>query len=172
MIRGEKVSLRALEEADLPMVVKWLNDEGVSEHLLSLPMTAVNDQAAWLDEAQSREERVLAIETLEGELIGDCGIYKLAWEERSCHLWIMIGDRRYWDKGYGTDAVRAMLAHLFDEMNLHRVQLTVAGSNARAIRAYEKCGFRREGTLRSSRFKNGGYRDDVVMAVLRGDLVR
>ncbi|MFN2157525.1 MAG: GNAT family N-acetyltransferase, partial [Anaerolineae bacterium] len=76
----------------------------------------------------------------------------------------------YWGKGYGSDAIRTLLRFAFDEMNLHRVQLTVYEDNARAIRAYEKCGFRHEGRLRDAVYRKGRYYDMLLMSVLSGEL--
>lgn len=170
MIEGELVRLRAPELADLPSIVRWLNDPEVSEHLLSNPLAGLEEQEQWYRDLQGSDEKVLSIETKdEGRLIGYCGITRLEWEDRRCGLWITIGEKDCWDRGCGTDAVRTMLRYLFDEIDLNRVHLFVAEANARAIRAYEKCGFRREGTLRKARFKNGDYQNDILMAVLHQD---
>ena len=70
-------------------------------------------------------------------------------------------------KGYGTEAVRLALKFAFDYLNLERVALSVQANNPRAIRAYEKAGFVREGLLRRDAYRNGEYIDVVQMGVLR-----
>ena len=77
----------------------------------------------------------------------------------------MIGERAYWSRGYGTDAVTAYLAYLFHEFNLHKVYLRVEEYNARAQRAYEKCGFRRDGVFRDHTFLGGRYYDSIIMSI-------
>jgi RimJ/RimL family protein N-acetyltransferase len=59
------------------------------------------------------------------------------------------------------------LGFAFGEMNLHRVFLTVYADNQRAIRCYEKCGFRHEGRQREARFSDGRYQDELMMGILR-----
>lgn len=80
---------------------------------------------------------------------------------------IVIGEKEYWNRGYGSDALRTLLRFAFEELNLHRVFLHVFDFNERAIRCYEKVGFRHEGRLRQARFTEGRYVDELVMAVLR-----
>ncbi len=81
----------------------------------------------------------------------------------------MIGDKSYWSRGYGTDAIVTLLRFGFDEVNLHRVALEVNEDNARAIACYRKCGFVEEGRLRDHRFRRGEYRDTLIMGVLAGE---
>ena len=69
--------------------------------------------------------------------------------------------------GYGTDAVRTLVAWGFSTLNLNRVFLRVYADNPRGIRCYEKVGFQLEGRLRQDNFHDGAYRDTLVMAVLR-----
>ncbi|NLK25886.1 MAG: GNAT family N-acetyltransferase [Euryarchaeota archaeon] len=167
MLIGDKVRLRALERSDLPAVVRWMNDPGVTEHLLNAPLTGLQEMEAWYEGNIGSNDRLLAILDPRGDLVGYCGISRLEWEDRRCNLWITIGECDAWDKGYGTDTVRTMLRYLFDELNLNRVSLTVAEDNARAIRVYERCGFIREGIARKARFKYGTYRNDVTMAIVK-----
>ena len=78
-----------------------------------------------------------------------------------------IGDKTYWGRGYGTDAVRVLLDYAFRHHNLHRVYLSVNSTNPRAIGAYRRCGFVEEGRLRAHAWSNGQYIDLVQMGILR-----
>jgi RimJ/RimL family protein N-acetyltransferase len=80
----------------------------------------------------------------------------------------MIGEKAYWSKGYGTDAMRTFLRFGFEEMNLNRIDLTVDARNGRAIACYRKCGFVEEARLRQDRYSEGAYHDTLIMAVVRG----
>jgi RimJ/RimL family protein N-acetyltransferase len=79
---------------------------------------------------------------------------------------IVIGEKAHWNRGFGTEATRLALRFAFGELNLHRVELEVFAFNKRAIRAYEKAGFRLEGTRLQSHFHNGAYHDAHIMGVL------
>lgn len=80
-----------------------------------------------------------AIETLdEGRYIGGCGINSLDWKNSVATVGIFIGDKNYWGKGYGTDAMKVLLRFIFEQMNINKVKLFVYSFNERAIKSYEK----------------------------------
>jgi RimJ/RimL family protein N-acetyltransferase len=112
---------------------------------------------------------LLAIETDEGVHIGNIGLHRVDWKNRRAELGIAIGEKAYWDQGYGADAIHTLLKLAFREMNMHRIQLRVDADNARAIRCYEKAGFKEEGTLRDAVFREGEYVDQHVMSILQGE---
>lgn len=86
---------------------------------------------------------------------------------RRCSVGIGIGEKAYWGKGYGTDALKALIHYLFQTMNLNRVQLDTWSGNVRAIRSYEKCGFVVEGRMRNDAYIDGQYYDTIVMGLLK-----
>ena len=88
---------------------------------------------------------------------------------RRAELGIAIGEKGDWGRGYGTDAIRVILRFAFDVLKLRRVELITDVDNERGIRAYEKCGFVREGVLRAKRLRYGEPLDMLIMAVLRED---
>jgi diamine N-acetyltransferase len=170
---GEKVRLRPIERDDLPRFVEWFADPEVRRHLLVYLPFSLAQEERWFEDLQGRLERqealVLAIETAEGVHIGNLGLQAIDWKNRNAELGILIGEKAYWNQGYGTDAIRTLLGLAFREMNLHRVFLRVDADNARGIRCYEKVGFRRDGTLREAVFKEGRYLDQHVMSILRAE---
>jgi RimJ/RimL family protein N-acetyltransferase len=112
-------------------------------------------------------EITLAIDTLaESRHIGSIALHEVNGEDRKATLGVMIGDKDYWSRGYGTDAIVTLLRFGFDEMNLNRVDLSVDEDNVRGITCYRKCGFVEEGRLRQARYRNGRYLDALIMAVL------
>jgi len=78
-----------------------------------------------------------------------------------------IGERDFWGRGYGTDVMKLILRYAFMEINLRRVTLTVFEYNPRAIRSYEKAGFRHEGRLRKLLHRDGRRYDELFMGILR-----
>jgi RimJ/RimL family protein N-acetyltransferase len=86
---------------------------------------------------------------------------------RSAELGIVIGNEAYWGQGCGSDAIDATLHWAFAALNLNRVMLKVYGFNQRASRAYEKCDFQHEGTLRQAHYSDGAYHNPLIMGVLR-----
>lgn len=99
--------------------------------------------------------------------VGSTGLHQINWKDRCAIFGIALGEKTYWDRGYGTDATRTMLRFAFEELNLNRVELEVFDENLRARRCYEKVGFRHEGTRRQAVFTEGVYHDVHLMSILR-----
>jgi RimJ/RimL family protein N-acetyltransferase len=104
-----------------------------------------------------------AIETRDGAHIGNCMYYDINDEERQTEIGIMIGDRRYWDRGYGSDALRTLLHHIFTGTPLERVYLHTLDHNVRAQRAFRRVGFR---DIKSVRREGHSF---LLMEVLRDE---
>lgn len=167
MIKGKKVTLRALEKEDLKRCLKWINDMDVVKLAgpPRFPKSKVEEEKWFEKTTNDDKNRVLAIEA-NGKHIGNVGLHNIDFRNRNAMLGIMIGDKKYWNKGYGEDAIKMLIFFAFEEMNLHRIFLYVREDNERAIRCYEKCKFEKEGVLRESWFSNGKYHNTLVMGIL------
>jgi diamine N-acetyltransferase len=196
MITGERVRFRAVERDDLPTFVKWLNDPEVRQGILIYHPFSQAEEENWYEGMLKHpiDEHVLGIEVrlpservgmpkVEGEtstqaeeehwkLIGSLAFTNIDWRNRSSEFGIMIGDKAYWNQGYGTEAVRLLVKHGFNTLNLNRIFLHVFENNPRAIRAYEKAGFVHEGKLRQAEFKDGMYIDILVMSILKDEFLQ
>lgn len=174
MITGERIRLRAMERTDVPLFVPWLNDPEVRNGIsLYLPVSLVGEEA-WFENMIKgpADEQPMMIEVRQAESwtpIGNMGIFGINRRVRSAEIGILIGDKNYWNRGYGTEAMRMILQHGFDTLNLNRLFLRVYRTNPRAIRAYEKAGFVHEGVQRAAEFRDGEYVDILMMSVLRGE---
>ncbi len=174
MIYGKRIRLRAVEHTDLPKFHDWMNDPEVIEGLsVYLPMS-MEDEEKWFEKvlAGDAHTKPFAIEIQDGHgwrLIGDCGIFNLEWSNRSAEFGISIGDKSMWNKGYGTEAVLALLQHGFETLNLNRIYLRVYSTNLRAKRTYEITGFVLEGTMRQGVYRRGKYADVHIMSMLRSE---
>lgn len=171
MIFGERIRLRAMERADVPLFVPWINDLEVLAGIgMYLPVSLVSEES-WFDNMLKgpEAEHPLLIEVKEGEgwvPVGNIAVFGINWRLRSAEIGILIGDKRYWNKGYGTEAMQLILKHGFATLNLHRMYLRVFQTNPRAVRAYEKAGFVHEGVQRQAEFRGGKYVDVLMMSVL------
>jgi RimJ/RimL family protein N-acetyltransferase len=171
MLTGEKVTLRAMQRDDLARLCQFNNDVEVE---LSgggdppIPQTLARLQAEFDADVSKggRNGTSWAIEA-DGQFIGQCALFQFDEVASTCALGITIGDKAYWGKGYGRDALRLLLDYAFRLRNLHRVWLSVNGNNERAMRAYGACGFVIEGRQRQHAWSNGEYIDLVLMGILR-----
>jgi RimJ/RimL family protein N-acetyltransferase len=89
----------------------------------------------------------LAIDTLDGRHIGNCMYYDIDAERKQAEMGIMIGDRAFWGRGYGTDAVKALLRHIFTATPIERVYLHTLAGNSRAQRAFARAGLKPAGDV-------------------------
>ncbi len=171
MLQGEKIILRAMTREDLPLLCQYNND--VEVELAGggdppMPQSLERLQAEFDSQAGSggRNGSSFAIEA-DGKLIGQCALFHFDDVAHTAEIGITIGDKAYWGKGYGSDAVSVLLDYAFRLRNLHKVYLTVNGNNPRAMRAYQKCGFVEEARWRNHVWSNGEYIDLVGMGILR-----
>ncbi len=119
-------------------------------------------------EGESPMQYAFSIRTLaDDRLVGEVDLSGINWASGESIVGIGIGDRNDWGKGYGTDAMRIVLRFAFTELNLHRVFLNTFEYNPRAIRSYEKCGFKHEGRMRGVLNREGRRWDLIYMGILK-----
>ncbi|WP_128894982.1 GNAT family N-acetyltransferase [Longirhabdus pacifica] len=171
MYTGTKVRLREHRKAEIQQSLKMINDPEVMKNLVGKTpfLFTLEDEEKWYKENSSSNDTYnFAIETLEdGKYIGGCGINGLDWKNSKATVGIFIGDKNYWSRGYGTDALKVLIRFIFEQMNINKVKLNVFSFNKRAIKSYEKCGFKTEGVMRQEMFRDGKYYDDIHMGLLR-----
>jgi RimJ/RimL family protein N-acetyltransferase len=173
MLQGQNVILRAMTRQDLERLCQFNNDlevELAGGGDPPIPQSLARLQAAYdLKAGQGgRDETSFAIEA-DNKFIGQCALFHFDQVARTCELGIMIGDKDYWGRGYGREAIGLLLDYGFRYHNLHRVYLSVNGNNERAIRAYLVCGFKEEGRLRAHVWHDNAYIDLVYMGILRAE---
>lgn len=103
------------------------------------------------------------------EILGDLAILDIDPDNYKAGFRIALHSRNTWNKGNGTEATQLALAFAFEDLQLNRLELEVYSHNVRDIKAYEKAGFKQEGTLRQSLYLNNAYFDEILMAMLRED---
>ena len=173
MLEGKLVRLRAIGPEDAERAYPWINDTEVTQYLMLRYPISLAAERNWAQEAATKlngfeNELRLAVETLtDHRHIGFIGLHRVQPEDRTAELGVAIGDKEFWAKGYGTDAILVLLRFAFYQMNLHRVGLGVFDFNERGMACYQKCGFQEEGRFRENHFHEGRYCDTVRMGVLR-----
>jgi RimJ/RimL family protein N-acetyltransferase len=173
IIRGEQVFLRPSERGDLPLFVRWFNDADVLRNLaMRAPMSDAAEEA-WFDRmlaAQGSTDYHFVICLLaDARPIGTIGLHRLDLLNGTAEFGIAIGEKSEWNKGHGTDALRAICDFGFGALRLERIGLQVYAGNDRARRSYEKAGFTHEATLRRAHFARGEHIDVHVMSLLRDE---
>jgi len=172
VLHGKRVILRPLASGDLPRCVTWFSDPRVTQFLGRNAGITLAEEERWFRAYERRaDEQIFAIEVA-GSHVGNVGLHRVDRAHRKAELGILIGEAGLWSRGLGTDAIRAVLRYAFAGLGLHKVSLDVLPTNRRAIRAYEKAGFVREGVHREDLYKDGRFVDVVRMGILEGEFER
>ncbi|HAS79648.1 MAG TPA: N-acetyltransferase [Fusobacteriaceae bacterium] len=173
MYEGKLVRLREYRKGDIERAKEFLNDFEVRKNLqptIPYPFTLEDEEKWYSGISAIKDTYTFALETLEDRYIGGCGINSIDWKNSKVVIGIFIGDKEYWSKGYGSDAINILVKFIFDEMNINKIALNVYSFNERAIKCYEKCGFKREGVLREELFRQGRYHDEILMSILKSEV--
>lgn len=165
-LAGKRVTLRPLRPGDRDALIELLNDPSVAaiwdtrgpEHSADELLGGEPNLTAW------------AIE-VDGEFAGSIQGHEEADEDyRHAGIDVFLSSR-FQDRGLGTDAVRTLARYLMDVRGHFRLTIDPAASNARAIRSYEKVGFKPVGVMRRyERGADGTYHDGLLMDLVAGEL--
>jgi len=172
VLTGERVRLRAIEKSDLPAFVRWLNDLEVRRNLELIAPLSMGQEEGWYADVLSQPviAQPLGIEIQhDGQwvLIGNISFLNINHSDRNAEVGIFIGEKQFWNQGYGTEAMRLMLQHGFETLNFDRIYLRVYASNPRGMHSYAKNGFIEEGRLRNHHYLEGRYIDVIIMGILK-----
>ena len=172
MLVGKLIRLRLVEEEDLPLLVAWRNTPLIWACFFNkfpLSLVGQNEWFASLVKDQSKQLFVIC-KVEDNKPIGTIGLDHIDFANQSAEFGnMLIGKQECIGKGYATEATELMLSYCFLRLNMNRLYLKVYADNARAINLYERCGFNVEGTLREAHFDGGGFKDLLVMSILRGE---
>ena len=147
---GNKVRLRLKQVQDAPNDYNWRKDVELASLDATLPISSsFEEYLEWYIEKPPYHPPHchLTVETLEGRHIGNYSCFNIDDKKREAEMGIMIGDKDYWNQGYGTDAVRTALNNILEKTNLERIYLKTLDWNIRAQKCFEKCGFIPQGQL-------------------------
>jgi len=175
LFRGELVRLTS-EEPELRAKhrVRWQQDSEFHRLADSNPAEMVSEKKIkeWIEKAEDSfkpERYFFSIRALDSDkLIGFLGLW-LDLIHREVWVGIGIGERDYWGRGYGTDAMKLCLQFSFLELAAERVSLGLHEYNPRALKSYEKVGFRLEGRTRQDMQREGKQTDSLWMGILRDE---
>lgn len=163
------IRLRPLRREDSELLYKWINDRDL--RLYNAPYYPVTDyeHEQWMESTlKGMVDNVLFVmEHIEDDRpIGTFQLKNIHWVHRRAELQGRIGEREYWGKGYGTEAFSEMVRFAFDDLNLHRVQARVMGSNVRSLESLKKVGFTEEGRWKDGMYIDGEYVDVVWVSII------
>jgi len=170
MIRGKKVTFRAIERDDLSRLRDWRNSPEIRARTREFRLLSMMDQERWFEGLHNDRHTIMfAVLNGEGSLIGVVGLTYIDWKNRRAEVSIYVGEEGAQGKGYGYDALRTLLAYGFHTVNLHKLYAEIFAFNEPSIRLFEKAGFKRDGAKREDQFVDGKYWDTYVYSILASE---
>ena len=172
---GNKVFLSPVQDDDAECFTKYMNDMEVTDFTgTTHNIYNYAGEKSWITNIYSSEKnKTFCICRVEDEkVIGNISLMEIDYINRTAELGIMIGEEDSRSKGYGEEAINLLLDYGFNYLNLHSIYLRVNSINKRAIRCYEKVGFKPLGTKREDKFINGKYYDTIYMDLLKSEYIK
>ncbi|ALD64132.1 GNAT family N-acetyltransferase [Glutamicibacter soli] len=173
LLISEHIRLRELQDDDLPILTQWWNSPEFMALQGNLVLPHPGTEAAELFKGRSLNRGTtdgvgLCITLPDDTLIGHTALYNYNAPARSAELMIMIGGSNV-GQGYGTMATKMIIDFGFREMGLNRIGLSVWAYNERALRTFNRAGFREEGRERQAGFHDGQFHDRIIMGLLASE---
>ena len=172
-IVGERIYLSPMNSEDYLKYVEWLNNYEIAKgvnHVCNI--VSIEGEKAWLEKATTEKYNFAIVNKENDTLIGNISLMHIHEINRTAELGIFIGDENYLSRGYGSEAIKLLLDYAFRYVNLNNIMLKVFDYNKRAIKAYEKCGFKVYGVWKKSHYFNGEYSDEIFMNILKEDFMK
>lgn len=170
-IDGDNIYLSPVNIEDVEKYVEWFSNPRISDNLHSTKklFNLENEREKLSSKLSEGDYTFSIIRKSDNTLIGNCGFNRIDNIDRTATVGIFIGDEDNQNKGYGSEALRVLLNYGFGVLNLNNIDLKVFDFNARAIRCYEKVGFKEYGRRHKSYYLNNEYHDTIYMEILRDD---
>lgn len=170
-----QIKLRALTKSDLEKTLEWHNQDDIRDLYAGHPFPVNREmEEKWYEKIlySNYPTTVFGIEKIkEKKLIGIVLLKDIHSINRSCEFAIYIGDKDERGKGYSKEATLLSLEFSFNKLGMNRVFLKVLEENMAAKKLYEKCNFKMEGILRNSNYKNGEYKSEIIMSILKDEFI-
>lgn len=171
MIIGETTLITGISEESKEFIYQCVNDPDLKECTGTLFPVSTIEHEKWIErKALSKNEKLfLILDKMTNEMVGSIGLKNIDYNNSNAELYITIAKPFIGKNGYGTSAINSLVDFTFKRLNLHKIYLQVFCENRRAIKTYERCGFKIEGTLIQHHFDKGTYGDVLLMGIIRGE---
>ena len=164
---GEKIYLSPRNTNEIEKFTEWLNDFDTTDYIgRSANIMTLDAEKKYFEENINKNYNFFIVTLNNDKLIGTVGLEKYDSINRTATLGIFIGEKEYRSQGYGTEAIKLVLDYGFNYLNLNNINLDLMSFNDRALKCYQKCGFKEYGRRRKCKFINGKYYDLIEMDIL------
>lgn len=170
LLEGPRVRLREVRVSDVtPAYYRWLNDPEVTRYLATRPPQSraqIRDYVKRMRDDPADVFLAIVVRRVNRH-IGNIKLGPIDWLNRRSEVSLVIGEKTYWHRGYGTEAISLVAAHAFETLDLHRLEAGCVSDNIASERAFVRAGFRREGILRERWLVDNRYMDHLWLGRVR-----
>lgn len=169
-LKGKKVTLRAIEKEDMEFLRNMINDGETEKYVVgwSFP-TSKYEQEKWYENQILDKKTIRLMAEVENQPIGIASINNIDWKNRKAGHGIKLYNEKVKRKGYGTDIVETIMRYAFEELQLNKLYTTILEYNEPSRKLYTKCGWKEEGILRESVFKNNQFINEMCFGITKSD---
>ena len=163
------IFLRKIIKEDLDAYFKWINDKTLVEFNSKFTPVTKNSHLEWYENISSMMDikTFSIIKKTEDKLIGSCSLRNIDFIKHVAELQIRIGEKGFYNKGYGSQAIELLIQYGFLELNLKKIYLHVFDDNIRAIKAYENCNFTKEKLIKNFSIIDGNKKHAYLMSIIK-----
>jgi len=148
VIEGDKVKLRSVKPSDYDKIIKWSENKKLT-YFAGARLPKDREECIKRYQRSSNLFNIIfAIEDKNGNFLGEIELNHIQWKKKIAELFLYIGEENLWGKGYGADALNTFIEYIYREKKFNKIYLRVYQNNIRAIRCYQKCGFKKKGILK------------------------
>lgn len=170
-IDGERIYLREVRLSDVTEnYYRWMNDPEVVQYLETrfFPYSREKIESYVRQMQEDADSAFMAVIVKNGdEHIGNIKIGPINWFHRFADIALIIGEKKSWGRGYGTEAIKLVTDYAFNTLNLHKLTAGIYANNIGSIEAFKKAGFSVEGVRKKQRLYHGEYVDEVILGITR-----
>jgi len=170
IIEGKRVRMRPIEKKDLEKTLKWANDPEIAYYTGYIFPVSMEMEVKWYERILAEENRkTFIIENKEGVVIGLTATLNIDWKNRKAERSMLIGEKEYWDQGYGRESVRTMLNHIFNIMGMNKVYGRIIDYNEAALKMDLGAGYSQEGYIKDDILIQGEYHDRYLIGITKAE---
>ncbi|MCR4435057.1 MAG: UDP-4-amino-4,6-dideoxy-N-acetyl-beta-L-altrosamine N-acetyltransferase [Clostridiales bacterium] len=171
MLETDRLILKLLDEEDEKSILAWRNQKDIIDSLFCHKGITLKEHREWYEKylrSGNRIEFIIIVKN-SGRKIGTVGLSNIDYRNQKAEYGIFLGEKAERGKGYGKEASCALISYGFNELNLRRIYLKVFRDNRQAVKLYKNLGFNEEGILRKDVYKNGKFKDVMIMSILKDE---
>jgi len=171
VIETKRLRVRLMDICDEQDIVRWRNQKEIIDKLFSHKGIILSKHREWFERYLKDQSRIefMMIKKEDNKSIGTIGLSNIDLKNQKAEYGILIGEKQERRRGYAAESSYALIKYAFNELNLQKIYLRVIFDNINAINLYNKIGFKKEGLFRKEIYKNGKFKDVVIMSILRDE---